>query len=61
MDSFMLDVKFLMFFALEFTVVALVGTLVLAGLYQLVGGKMRSVINTVRERLHPEPLAVHKD
>ena len=37
----MLSVKFLMFFALEFAVFALVGAVVIGGLYQLVCSKVR--------------------
>ena len=41
MDSIMLSVKFLMFFALEFAVFALVGAVVIAGVYEFVRSRVR--------------------
>ena len=49
MDSIMLSVKFLMFFALELVVIALVGAVVIGGLYQLVRSKVRRLSLPARE------------
>jgi hypothetical protein len=49
MEAAMLNVKFLMFFALEFVVVALVAIVLLAGLYELVHQK----VSDLRERALP--------
>jgi len=40
-ETLMLSIKFLMFYALEFIVVALVGGLVVAGLYHLLHSRVR--------------------
>ena len=39
-ETIMLSIKFLMFYALEFVVVVLVGATVIAGLYQLIRDKV---------------------
>jgi Na+-translocating ferredoxin:NAD+ oxidoreductase RnfG subunit len=41
MENMMLFVKFLLFFGLEFTVVAIIGAVLVAGLYQIVRDKVR--------------------
>jgi hypothetical protein len=48
MNATMLDVKFLMFFALEFVVVALVAILLIVGLYEFVHSKVAAM----REQAH---------
>ena len=61
MEDIMLNVKFLMFYALEFAVVALVATLVIAGLYQLVRSKVTAMRHAASERPTPAPASVRKD
>jgi Na+-translocating ferredoxin:NAD+ oxidoreductase RnfG subunit len=41
MDTVMLSIKFLLFFALEFAVLAVIGAVLVAGLYQIVRDKVR--------------------
>jgi hypothetical protein len=41
MEDIMLFVKFILFFAMEFTVVAVIGAVLIAGLYQIVRDKVR--------------------
>jgi membrane protein implicated in regulation of membrane protease activity len=41
MESVMLGVKFLMFFALEFTVVVIIGACLVAAVYQVVRDRVR--------------------
>ena len=41
MESIMLGVKFLLFFALEFTVLIVIGAVLIAGVYQIVRDKVR--------------------
>jgi uncharacterized membrane protein len=41
MDDFMLFVKFLLFFGMEFTVLAVIAIVIFAGLYQIVRDKVR--------------------
>ena len=61
MDSIMLSVKFLMFFALEFAVVALVATVVIAGLYELVRSKVSAKRHVASKSHTPAPATVRKD
>jgi hypothetical protein len=41
MEDVMLFVKFILFFAMEFTVVAVIGAVLIAGLYQIVRDRVR--------------------
>lgn len=52
-ETIMLGIKFIMFYALEFVVVTLVGALVIGGLVQLVRSKVREM-----SLAHP---TVHED
>lgn len=58
-ETITLGIKFMMFYALEFVVVALVGALLIAGVYQLVRDKIRSV-RLARQHHSAAPVAVQK-
>ena len=49
MDSIMLSIKFLMFCAMEFAVFALVGVVVIGGVYDFVRSKVRRLRLPARE------------
>jgi hypothetical protein len=59
MENTMLDIKFVMFFVMEFAVVALVAILVIAGLYQFVRSKMAGR-ERARQGSIPAPATVEK-
>ena len=61
MEDIMLNIKFLMFYALEFAVVALVATLVIAGLYQLVRSKVSAMRHAASKSPAPAPASVRRD
>jgi len=61
MEAAMLNVKFFMFFALEFVVVALVAILLLAGLYQLVHNKVIALREQALMVRTPATATVKKD
>jgi len=42
-ETLMISIKFLMFYALEFIVIALVGGLIIVGLYHLLRSKVRQL------------------
>jgi hypothetical protein len=52
MDNIMLIVKFLLFFALEFSVLVVIGVILIAGLYQIVRDKVRE--SRRRDQIAPE-------
>ena len=61
MADIMLNIKFLMFYALEFAVVALVATLVIAGLYEVVRSKVTAMRHVASKSRTPAPATVRKD
>jgi hypothetical protein len=60
MESIMLTIKFVTLYGLEVFVVAVVGATVIAGLYQLIRGPVRGILDKVRERRVPAPAAARK-
>jgi hypothetical protein len=60
MENMVLTIKFVALYGLEIFVVAIVGATVIAGLYQLIWGQIRSALGRVRERRAPAPAAARK-
>ena len=60
MESVMLTIKFGVLYGFEVFVVAVVGATVIAGLYQLVRSQVSGVLDRVRERRAPAPVAARE-
>ena len=56
----MAAIKFLVLYALELFVIAVVGVTLIAGLYQLVRDQVRTALSRVRESRVPAPTTVRK-
>ena len=60
MESLFVTIKFVLFLSIEVFVVATVGAMLIAGLYQLIQTQVHSTLNKVRKSRTLIPTAVRK-